>query len=465
MSRSSMFIVSQVVGVIGLAGFAGVAGAVERHVPAGYANVQAAVDVAVDGDEVVLAPGTYTGPGNQDVTFQNKAVLIRSALPDDTATVAATIIRCQGTAASPHNFVTIDVDQPSQSTYGLAGLTITGAYADDGAIVCGPYSAPTIRRCVIRGNTGSGIYCDQSSHPTILNCTIQGNAAGQYGGGIQLVDQSDATIEGCIIRGNSAQYGGGIFSDSSWPEIDDTQITGNYSSVQGGGIYWLDSAVTLRNCTIACNAAQNGGGLFALSRIYNDASDIRNTIIWGNVAANGPQVQLEADPFWLDIDSLAVSYSLVQGGQAAITVPAGWTLDWQAGNLPGTTNPQFVSAVAPGSAGGVVAGDYHLAGTSACVDAGDPAISYAGMTDAAGQARVLGPQVDVGAYETTRSATLAGDVNSDGKVDMQDLHRLVLSWNKHKGQRGYDAASDLDGNGAVNILDLALLIRRLSSNA
>ena len=51
--------------------------AAQLHVPANYPTIQAAIAAAVDGDEVVLAAGTYTGAGNRDVSL-DKAVLVRS---------------------------------------------------------------------------------------------------------------------------------------------------------------------------------------------------------------------------------------------------------------------------------------------------------------------------------------------------------------------------------------------------
>src|SRR4030042_7086242 len=46
-------------------------------------TIQAAVDVAVDGDTVVLQPGTYGGPGNCDVDLKGKAITIQSTNPAD----------------------------------------------------------------------------------------------------------------------------------------------------------------------------------------------------------------------------------------------------------------------------------------------------------------------------------------------------------------------------------------------
>jgi len=51
----------------------------EIHVPRDYPTIQAAVNAAVDGDEVIVAPGTYTGEGNRDIDFLGKAITVRRA--------------------------------------------------------------------------------------------------------------------------------------------------------------------------------------------------------------------------------------------------------------------------------------------------------------------------------------------------------------------------------------------------
>jgi hypothetical protein len=121
----------------------------------GFPTIQAAVDEALDGDEVLVEPGTYTGVGNRDIDFLGKAITVQSLDPADACTVAATIIDCEGAGRGFyfHNY--------EQEDSILDGLTIMNGWGDYGGAIFCPEGAPTIRNCVITGNTaheGGGIH-------------------------------------------------------------------------------------------------------------------------------------------------------------------------------------------------------------------------------------------------------------------------------------------------------------------
>ena len=68
---------------------------VDNDAPADFTTIQAAIDDANDGDQVVIQPGTYTGLGNRDIDFKDKTITVRSIDPNDPNIVRSTVINCQ----------------------------------------------------------------------------------------------------------------------------------------------------------------------------------------------------------------------------------------------------------------------------------------------------------------------------------------------------------------------------------
>ncbi|GAG05128.1 unnamed protein product, partial [marine sediment metagenome] len=131
-------------------------------VPGDYLSIQGAIDAANDGDVIIVNKGRYRGAG---LNIQGKAITITSANPDDPASVAETIIDCEGYVNSCVRFSS---DTGPDTV--LNGLTIananwfaidqepptdTGADSDDGSNV-----------------RGGAILIESGASPTIINCII-----------------------------------------------------------------------------------------------------------------------------------------------------------------------------------------------------------------------------------------------------------------------------------------------------
>ncbi|MCH7884653.1 MAG: S8 family serine peptidase [Planctomycetes bacterium] len=256
------------------------------RVPDEYETIQEALDAAGTGDVVLVADGTYSGPGNAEIDFRGKAITLRSENGPDRCTIDATDMNI--------GVVFVSGETPASR---LEGFTIAHAR------VCGVFcagSGPTIRRCIVRNNgpVGTGIYCFMRGDPIISDCTITRNSAGFSGGGI-FCDQSSPTITGCTITQNTARNdGGGIFAFVSNLTIRDSIISGNFARGRGGGIFVIGGHPVIRESWIKGNTIRtsdanvgSGGGIHLL----RSEALVANCLVTGNAAkVNGGGVYLES---------------------------------------------------------------------------------------------------------------------------------------------------------------------------
>ena len=275
------------------------------RVPGDQPTIQAGVDVAAEGDTVLVAPGTYSGPGNKNIDFHG---IDRTLVSEDGA--EATVISPTGLGRG------IRFENGETRASLVRGFTITNGRTwvlDGGGIRC-ENSSPTIMNCIISENRGEygggGICCQEASpiiakciisandgglgaggilcwdgcSPIITNCTITGNKAAGIGGGLRCGNGSDATIEYCIVAGNTAGTGGGFYCDNSSPILTNCTISGNSAprpwGGDGGGLWCENSFPTLTNCTVSGNSADRaGGGLWCAS---SSSPTLTNCILWGD---------------------------------------------------------------------------------------------------------------------------------------------------------------------------------------
>ena len=114
------------------------------QVPGQYAHMQDAIEAAVDGDTIIVEPGTY----KENLDFLGKKVVLRSSQPDNPEIVATTIIEAM-------NGPTV-LFAPSESSLAvLKGFTLRN---DQGEFVIKIASAnPTIYGNIIRDSSSGAI--------------------------------------------------------------------------------------------------------------------------------------------------------------------------------------------------------------------------------------------------------------------------------------------------------------------
>jgi len=171
-----------------------------------FATIQHAIDVASDGDTILVAEGTYTE--------------------------------------------TLDI-----------GITVTlkGGYAISGTLWL-PRTGDTV--VYANGVDDAAIWIYPGANVTVEGFIVQGANHTSDGGGGFLIDRATVTISDTVIQDNTAvgQTGGGIDVQSGTLSLVNSSLLNNTAGGEGGGLMvhnW--DIITLDNVTVQSNTAQGGG--------------------------------------------------------------------------------------------------------------------------------------------------------------------------------------------------------------
>ena len=246
----------------------GNAGAAEPYdtLATAAASVQTAVDYAVAGAEVVIAPGTYSLPGE---VFVDREITLRGATgrPEDVILDGRNSVRCLRLNAGRGGLV--------------HSLTLQNGYVNE------------------NWTYGGGAYV-HASGGTISNCIVRGCHSGsKYGacGGLY-ADCDNALFTHCVITNNTASTGNrddGIVSGlavhlNGAARLEHSLVAKNHYT---GG--WCESTVyvkdgAVRFCTIIDNQARDFGGV----NLAGTQAEVKGCIIAGNTS------------YWSDADRYKV---------------------------------------------------------------------------------------------------------------------------------------------------------------
>jgi|GEM_PF-238451 len=344
------------------------------HVPVDYSTIQLAINAALDGDTILVAPGRYI----ENIDFKGKDIVVASnyILENDTSFIGSTIIQSVEYAS----VVTFRSLETSQAL--LCGFTIIARAASrDGEGVYVRYASPTLshlhittaedtllNKPALYGGSGGGIYLE-NSNSSINNVILESNEA-MTGGGLYAVC-ANLKLDRVEVRNNSINGGGiaflalgaGMAFDYSSALISNCVITDNVANgmeIQGFGIYSNHSELDLINVTVANNRYSEytsltdvgfGGGIYA----YNSSHiKVVNGILWQN--ASDTEIYIAGSN---DSGSVAVAFSDIEGGLENGVFSESAVVNWLTGNL--SHDPLFTD---------VSTGDYHLLQNSPCIDAG-----------------------------------------------------------------------------------------------
>lgn len=219
-------------------------------VPETYPTIQGAVDAASTSDTISVAPGTYTGPGNRDITIIEKSVLLRSRQGAE-----VTVIDCQRLGRGFY------LDGWGWRPV-IEGFTIRNATGTSGGGVWSLLATPTFRDCEFASNRAIvGGAVDLGLSATFEHCRFVGNEARDQGGAVSVLSGATSFVD-CVLSGNFALYGGAVLSHHSSLTFTDCTITSNWSS-EGGGIFAFSEAMVLERTICRDNCAGIGQEIYS----------------------------------------------------------------------------------------------------------------------------------------------------------------------------------------------------------
>lgn len=336
------------------------------------------------------------------------------------------------------------------------GFTIEGAvtgWPETAAIHC--YRATvTFRNCRVTGNHYYGVLieggvttfedCEFSGNFSI-DSLLDGSALYVYLGAQVLMIRCSLTDNGryALLAGGNSSIG----LDNCFFDRNPAAILINGANLEG------------RNCLIRGSGAIDYGS-FAISLTGQATATLDHLTVSGNNRGG-----VYSDSY----SSLVVTNSILYGNTHSSSTPEYWQIFYSPSNPPIVRNtciegigalagngnigdsPMFVNAAA---------GDFHLAAGSPCRDAGSAAASPSPVEfDLDGNPRLMGCEVDMGAYEIVSGAAGSGDFDGDGLVTLGDVVLFidVLLSPSDSGS----CVGDLDGSGSFDGGDLQMLVDRL----
>lgn len=222
------------------------------RVPSDEPTIQAAIDTADGGDMILVADGVYSGHGNRDIDFLGKAIVLKSENGP-----ALTVIDCAGSSSEHHSGLSF-VSGEGEGTV-VDGFTIRGGYVGSGAGIRCKSSSPTVKNCVLSGNTalvsGGAVHCKFAS-PRFINCTFVLNRS-PAGAGVFCISTACPVLQNCIIALSEEGEAVGRAEGTSNPTLRCCDVFGN----ENGD--W-----------VGCIAGQAGlDGNFSLDPLFCDAAN------------------------------------------------------------------------------------------------------------------------------------------------------------------------------------------------
>lgn len=350
-------------------------------------DIKAAVDAATDGSTVIVSNGTYCYSSSADAVTLNRAVTVRG-FTGNPADVVVDGNWKGGVIAINHPDAVLS---GVTATRGQRYYYAAGVYMLGGGMVTN--CRVTANAVVDSGAKGAGIY---NVNGTVVDCVIDGNTGRSRPYGLGLYQEgARALTDRCVITNHNFVCGrpyvastlgsasacgvavaGGTVRNSL---IADNAMTANWTNVFTNASGVAMTAGSIENCTIVRNGfgAASSNGTFTTGVSLTGGTMV-NTLILDNTNTAGIAN-------WIAGGAATFSNCCAT---AAATLPG-------ADNIEAGDDPQGVYTL--------VDGVLALPLNSPCFNKGRNADWMAGATDLAGNRRIFGRHVDIGAIESLKS--------------------------------------------------------------